>query len=70
MDKDTAKDHVKGKFNEAAGETREQIGKATGNEEMEREGHDQEMKGKLQGKAADLKEAGNDVKDAAKQVIR
>jgi uncharacterized protein YjbJ (UPF0337 family) len=46
---------VKGKIKEAAGETQEQIGKATGNRDQQARGHAREQEGKVQKKAGDVK---------------
>ena len=69
MDKDATKDRLKGKYNEAVGESKERVGRAIGHDDLESSGHQQEMKGKLQGKKADLQDAAEDVKDAAKKVV-
>ncbi len=47
---------VKGKLKEAAGETQEQLGKATGNREQAARGHAREQEGKVQKKAGDVKQ--------------
>jgi len=57
------KTKMKGKANEAVGETKEHIGRAVGNEKMEAEGHNQEMKGKVQSAVGGAKEAIKDKLD-------
>ena len=52
------------------GEARQKAGDAMDNEEMEARGRAQEMKGKAQSKNADLREAGEEMKDAARKAIR
>ncbi len=58
-----SKEKVKGMFNEAVGDTKEHIGRAIGNKEMENRGHDQEMKGKAQRSVGTIKETANNLKD-------
>jgi uncharacterized protein YjbJ (UPF0337 family) len=60
------KDKIKGMWNEAVGETKEHIGRAIGNEEMERKGHNQEMKGKAQQTVGAVKETASKLKDDLK----
>jgi len=50
------KDHIKGAANEATGEIKEQVGKLTGDREMEAKGHARELKGKIQQKVGDVKD--------------
>lgn len=50
------KDQVKGKLKEAAGETQEHLGRATGDRSQEARGHAREQEGKLQKKVGDLKD--------------
>jgi uncharacterized protein YjbJ (UPF0337 family) len=53
-------DKLKNKADEAKGTTKEQVGKATGDEEMEREGQTDQG-------VSNLKQAGEKVKDAFKK---
>jgi uncharacterized protein YjbJ (UPF0337 family) len=53
-------DKLKNKKGEAKGEAKEQLGKATNDEEMEREGRTDQTK-------SNIKQAGEKVKDAFKQ---
>jgi uncharacterized protein YjbJ (UPF0337 family) len=55
-------DKVKGKGKEAVGGAKEQIGKATGNEEMEAEGSVDKAEGKAQGTVGKAKEKLDEVK--------
>jgi uncharacterized protein YjbJ (UPF0337 family) len=55
------KQQIKGMANEATGEVKEQVGKMTGDKELELKGHAREMAGKAQKKMGDAKEA---IKDA------
>lgn len=55
-------DKIKGLANEAAGNVKQALGRATGNEKLEAEGLAQELKGEAQ-------KAKGDVKDAVKKVI-
>jgi uncharacterized protein YjbJ (UPF0337 family) len=60
------KEKIKGVWNEAAGETKEHIGRALNNKELEQKGHAQEMKGKVQRGVGSVKDTasrvGNDVR--------
>lgn len=53
---------IKNKVDHAAGQVKEKVGEVTGNESLEREGVDQQMK-------SDVKDAAESVKDAAKSVV-
>ena len=55
------KDQVKGKLNQAAGEVKEQVGRATGNKDQELRGHAEEQEGKLQKKVGDVKDAADKI---------
>lgn len=50
------KHQVKGLANQATGEIKEQVGKATGDRSLEARGHAREMKGKAQEKMGNAKE--------------
>lgn len=52
---------VKGKLKEAAGETQEQVGKATGNRDQQARGHAREQEGKVQKKVGDVKQGVKDI---------
>lgn len=56
------KDKIKGMANEAAGNVKQGVGKATGNRKMQAEGKAQELKGEAQQAMGDVK---NKVKGAA-----
>lgn len=55
------KEQVKGKLKEAGGEAQEQIGRATGDKDMEVRGHAKEHEGKAQKKVGDVKEGVKDI---------
>ncbi|GJE75767.1 CsbD family protein [Methylorubrum suomiense] len=59
-------DKVKGLANEAAGNVKQGLGKATGNEKLQAEGKAQEVKGEGQQLKGDAKQAVNDTADAIK----
>lgn len=52
-------DEIKNKIDHAAGEVKEKVGEVTGNESVERDGRNQQRK-------ADVNDAVDSVKDAAK----
>jgi uncharacterized protein YjbJ (UPF0337 family) len=56
----SAEDKVKNTAETAKGKTKEGVGKATGNESLEAEGHADQAKG-------DLKQAGEKIKDIFKK---
>lgn len=58
-------DKIKGLANEAAGNVKQGVGKAVGNEQLQAEGVAQEAKGEAQKAMADVKSG---VKDAADKV--
>lgn len=60
---DGEKDKLKGKGNEMIGNAKDEMGHATGNEDMHAEGHTQELKGKGQGMMGEMKDKAEDVKD-------
>ena len=49
-------DKIKGLANEAAGNVKQGVGKATGNEQMQAEGKAQELKGDAQRKVGETKD--------------
>jgi uncharacterized protein YjbJ (UPF0337 family) len=57
------KDQVKGMTKEAVGEVKEQVGKATGDTELQVKGHAKEFEGKAQKKLGDVKEAAREDMD-------
>ncbi|MFG5119767.1 CsbD family protein [Methylorubrum sp. POS3] len=59
-------DKVKGLANEAAGNVKQGLGKATGNEKLQAEGKAQEVKGEGQQLKGNAKQAVNDTADAIK----
>lgn len=50
-------EHIKGAANKAAGKTKQAVGDAIDNKEMEAKGKAQEMKGEAQDKVGDVKDA-------------
>lgn len=57
------KDQVKGMTNEAVGEVKEQVGKATGDTSLRARGHAKEFQGKAQKKLGDMKEVAREDMD-------
>jgi uncharacterized protein YjbJ (UPF0337 family) len=72
MEKAEMDNKIKGKANQAVGAVREKAGDVTGNDDLEREGREQQSKGDAQealGKAEDqAKRATDKAKDAAENV--
>lgn len=62
-------DKIKGMANEAAGNVKQAVGRATGNERLEAEGFAQERKGEAQQLAGKAKDAVKDAADAVKKGI-
>jgi uncharacterized protein YjbJ (UPF0337 family) len=60
-------DHVKGKYDEAAGKTKEVVGSATGNERVEAEGKTQNLAGKARDAMGDIKEKAADAVEDLKE---
>ncbi len=56
-------DKIKGLANEAAGNIKQGVGKATGNENLQAEGEAQELKGEAQKTKGDVKEGAQHVAD-------
>ncbi len=56
-------DKIKGLANEAAGNIKQGVGKATGNENLQAEGQAQELKGEAQKAKGDVKEGAQHVAD-------
>ncbi|WP_342154940.1 CsbD family protein [Methylorubrum sp. SB2] len=56
-------DKIKGLANEAAGNIKQGVGKATGNESLQAEGKAQELKGEAQKAKGDVKEGAQHVAD-------
>jgi uncharacterized protein YjbJ (UPF0337 family) len=52
--KDSTKDKVQGKIHEVKGAVKEKIGKATNNPDLESEGQDEKIDGKVQKKVGDI----------------
>ena len=52
--KDSTKDKVQGKVHEVKGAVKEKIGKATNNPDLESEGQDEKVGGKVQKKVGDI----------------
>jgi uncharacterized protein YjbJ (UPF0337 family) len=53
--KDSTKDEIKGKVQEIKGAVKEKIGHATNNPELEEEGQDENVAGKVQKKVGQVK---------------
>ncbi|GJE56310.1 MULTISPECIES: CsbD family protein [Methylobacterium] len=62
-------DKIKGLGNEAAGNVKQGIGKATDNEKLQAEGKAQELKGEAQKTVGDAKDAVKDGADAVKRKL-
>ena len=62
-------DKMKGLANEAAGNVKQGVGKATGNEKLQAEGKGQELKGKGQKTVGDAKQGVKDAADTVKRKI-
>lgn len=62
-------DKIKGMANEAAGNVKQAVGRATGNERLEAEGFAQERKGEAQQLAGKAKDAVKHAADAVKKGI-
>jgi len=62
-------DKIKGMANEAAGNVKQAVGRATGNEKLEAEGFVQERKGEAQQIAGKVKDAVKDAADAVKKGV-
>jgi uncharacterized protein YjbJ (UPF0337 family) len=56
-------DKVKGKANQGMGDIKERIGGATDNEDMERDGQKQQIKGKGQEALGNVKDESKEVKE-------
>jgi uncharacterized protein YjbJ (UPF0337 family) len=52
--KDSTKDKIEGAAREAKGSVKEKIGRATNNPNLEVEGHDEKVAGKVQKKVGDI----------------
>ncbi len=62
-------DKIKGMANEAAGNVKQAVGRATGNERLEADGLVQERKGEAQQALGKTKEAIKDAADAVKRGV-
>ncbi len=65
----SATDKIKGLANEAAGNVKQAVGKATGNEKLQAEGFAQERKGEVQQAVGKAKDAVKNVADAVKKGV-
>lgn len=63
-------DKVKGYANEAAGNVKQGVGKAVGNEKLQAEGAAQELKGEAQVAVGKAKDAVKDGADAVNKAIK
>ena len=52
--KDSTKDKVEGAVHDAKGKLKEKIGRATNNQDLEAEGQDEKVGGKIQKKVGDI----------------
>ena len=59
-------DKIKGLANEAAGNVKQGVGKATGNEKLQAEGKAQELKGEGQKTVGDAKDGAKNLADKVK----
>jgi len=57
-------EHVKGEINKVKGKVKENVGHATGNSKMEREGILERVKGTIQRELGDLKDKGKEALDS------
>ncbi|GEO98946.1 CsbD family protein [Methylobacterium haplocladii] len=62
-------DKIKGLANEAAGNVKQGIGKATDNEKLQAEGKAQELKGEAQKTVGDAKDGASNLADKVKSKI-
>ncbi len=69
-DMNTSKERLEGETSKAKGKVKEGAGKLTGNHRMEAEGKGDQLKGKAQVAASDLKEKASDVADKVKDKAR
>ncbi len=63
-------DKIKGLANEAAGNVKQGIGKATGNEKLQAEGKAQELKGEAQKTVGDVKDGVNSAAQKAADAVK
>ncbi len=66
----STEDKVRGTGNDVAGNVKQAVGKATGNEEMEAEGKTQETKGEAQKAMGNVKDAAGNALDNAADAIK
>ena len=52
---ESTKDKIQGKTNDLAGQAKEKIGEVTDNKDLQEEGQDDSLKGKVQSKISDIK---------------
>ena len=62
-------DKIKGVANEAAGNVKQGVGKATGDEQMQAEGKAQEVKGEAQKTVGDAKQGVKNAADTVKKSL-
>ncbi|MET0367554.1 MAG: CsbD family protein [Methylobacterium sp.] len=62
-------DKIKGLANEAAGNVKQGIGKATDNDKLQAEGKAQELKGEAQKTTGDVKDGASNLADKVKSKI-
>ena len=62
-------DKAEGKIDELKGDAKERIGDLTGDEDLEAEGKKDELKGEGKGALGTVKDAGQDLKDRAKDAV-
>ena len=62
-------DKIKGLANEAAGNVKQGVGKATGNEKLQAEGKAQEVKGEAQKTVGDAKQGVKNAADTVKKSL-
>jgi uncharacterized protein YjbJ (UPF0337 family) len=62
-------DRAKGAWDETKGKVKEAVGDATGNDDLEREGRKDQVKGEGRKAVGHVKEAGEDLKDGARDAV-
>lgn len=62
-------DKAEGKIDELKGDAKQKVGDLTGDEDLEAEGKKDELKGEGKGAMGTVKDAGQDLKDRAKDAF-
>ncbi|MEO6907478.1 MAG: CsbD family protein [Abditibacteriaceae bacterium] len=66
----STKDKVRGSVNDAVGDVKKKVGKATGDQKMKNEGAGQQVKGKAQKALGNAKDAVSNAADSVSKVIK